>query len=372
MSTSPADFNAKVIEEFHANDGVVGGPLEGMPILLLHHTGAKTGTARINPLAYQADDGRYVIFASKAGAQQPRLVLQPEGQPERQDRGRDRDARRRRRGGPGRGARPPLQQAGRTHPHVRRIRAEDRGARDPRHGAHARLSGSKQNLRTPGMAVEACLNGGRTPDEHPAVPQAPDELARDALAARQAGAFAVHLHPRDADGRQTMSAERVRRRRGRHPLGGTRPADRALDGRGDRSRPLCAGGCHLALADAARFRLGQPRRGRLAGADPRRAPRRNRHRGRACNARRRTGVRGQRIRAPGPQSPRRGGWRCRGGSSGGPPLVLEGVAQLWHGYGRLTWEVLEAGAVAGHDVRVGLEDVLVLPDGRTAKDNANW
>lgn len=68
MSTSPADFNAQVIEEFHANDGVVGGPLEGMPLLLLHHTGAKSGRQRINPLAYQADNGRYVIFASKAGA----------------------------------------------------------------------------------------------------------------------------------------------------------------------------------------------------------------------------------------------------------------------------------------------------------------
>ena len=68
MSTSPADFNAKVIDEFRANDGVVGGMLESMPLLLLHHTGAKSGTTRVNPLAYQADDGRYVIFASAAGA----------------------------------------------------------------------------------------------------------------------------------------------------------------------------------------------------------------------------------------------------------------------------------------------------------------
>jgi deazaflavin-dependent oxidoreductase (nitroreductase family) len=68
MSTSPADFNAKVIDEFRANDGRVGGMFESMPILLLHHTGAKSGAQRINPLAYQADDGRYVIFASKGGA----------------------------------------------------------------------------------------------------------------------------------------------------------------------------------------------------------------------------------------------------------------------------------------------------------------
>lgn len=51
-------------------------------------------------------------------------------------------------------------------------------------------------------------------------------------------------------------------------------------------------------------------------------------------------------------------------------LVPEGVAQLWHGYGQHTWEIIAAGATAGHDVRVGLEDILVLPDGHTAVSNA--
>jgi deazaflavin-dependent oxidoreductase (nitroreductase family) len=68
MSTSPADFNAKIINEFRSNEGRVGDMFEGMPLLLLHHTGAKSGKSRVNPLAYQADGGRYVIFASKAGA----------------------------------------------------------------------------------------------------------------------------------------------------------------------------------------------------------------------------------------------------------------------------------------------------------------
>src|ERR1700677_213516 len=57
------------------------------------------------------------------------------------------------------------------------------------------------------MAVKACLNGGRTRAEHRAVPQSPAELAADAIAARKAGAFAVHVHPRDADGAQTLGAE---------------------------------------------------------------------------------------------------------------------------------------------------------------------
>lgn len=68
MSTSPAEFNARIIDEFHANDGRVGGMFEGLPLLLLHHAGAKSGKIRINPLAYQSDNGRYVVFASKAGA----------------------------------------------------------------------------------------------------------------------------------------------------------------------------------------------------------------------------------------------------------------------------------------------------------------
>lgn len=68
MSTSPSDFNARIVDEFHANEGVVGGMFEGVPLLLLHHTGAKSGRPRINPLAYQSDGGRYVVFASKGGA----------------------------------------------------------------------------------------------------------------------------------------------------------------------------------------------------------------------------------------------------------------------------------------------------------------
>ena len=63
-----ADFNAQVIEEFRANAGRVGGRFEGMPLLLLHHAGARTGQTRINPVAYLSDSGRYVLIASKGGA----------------------------------------------------------------------------------------------------------------------------------------------------------------------------------------------------------------------------------------------------------------------------------------------------------------
>jgi deazaflavin-dependent oxidoreductase (nitroreductase family) len=68
MSRSSADFNAQIIEEFRANEGRVGGTFEGIPLLLLHHTGAKSGASRTSPLAYQNDNGRYVVFASRGGA----------------------------------------------------------------------------------------------------------------------------------------------------------------------------------------------------------------------------------------------------------------------------------------------------------------
>jgi deazaflavin-dependent oxidoreductase (nitroreductase family) len=62
------DFNTKVIEEFRANEGKAGGMFEGMPLVLVHNVGAKSGKEYVTPLVYLGDDGRTFIFASKAGA----------------------------------------------------------------------------------------------------------------------------------------------------------------------------------------------------------------------------------------------------------------------------------------------------------------
>lgn len=63
------DWNRNIIEEFRANKGKVGGRFEGRPLLLLHHRGARTGTERVNPLAYQdLGDGAVAVFGSKGGA----------------------------------------------------------------------------------------------------------------------------------------------------------------------------------------------------------------------------------------------------------------------------------------------------------------
>jgi deazaflavin-dependent oxidoreductase (nitroreductase family) len=63
-----SDFNDRIIAEFRANGGRVGGPFEGAPMLLLHTTGARSGQERVNPLVYRAEGDDLVIFGSKGGA----------------------------------------------------------------------------------------------------------------------------------------------------------------------------------------------------------------------------------------------------------------------------------------------------------------
>ena len=62
------DWNRKIIEEFQANEGKVGGPFAGAPVLLLHTTGAKSRRERVNPMMYLDLDVHRYVFASKSGA----------------------------------------------------------------------------------------------------------------------------------------------------------------------------------------------------------------------------------------------------------------------------------------------------------------
>jgi deazaflavin-dependent oxidoreductase (nitroreductase family) len=65
------DWNGNVIAEFRANGGKVGGPFEGAPVTLLHHTGRKSGAGFVTPVMYLADEDKpdtIYVFASKAGA----------------------------------------------------------------------------------------------------------------------------------------------------------------------------------------------------------------------------------------------------------------------------------------------------------------
>ncbi|MGO9488981.1 MAG: 3-keto-5-aminohexanoate cleavage protein [Solirubrobacteraceae bacterium] len=219
------------------------------------------------------------------------------------------------------------------------------------------------------MAVEACLNGARAPDEHPAVPVTPAELAGDAAEVRRAGAFAVHVHPRDRDGLETLAAVEcddavaaVRAAARDLPVGLSTAAaiepdpfaraaavsrwreqpdfvsvNVAEEGWSGIARAAVAAGIGLEAGlattdDAVRF-------GDSAFV----------HRVIRVLVEVRGGIEEARAIAA---------------------LIPEGVAQLWHGYGAATWEVISAGAAAGHDVRVGFEDALVLPDGSPADSNA--
>jgi deazaflavin-dependent oxidoreductase (nitroreductase family) len=63
------DYNRRIVEEFRANGGRVGGDLAGSTLILVHHVGAKTGTVRVVPLiSTAAGDGRHVITASNGGS----------------------------------------------------------------------------------------------------------------------------------------------------------------------------------------------------------------------------------------------------------------------------------------------------------------
>jgi len=65
------DWNEKIIAEFRANEGRVGGHFEGAPMVVVHHRGRKSGREYVNPMMYlpaDGDDDTIFVFASKAGA----------------------------------------------------------------------------------------------------------------------------------------------------------------------------------------------------------------------------------------------------------------------------------------------------------------
>jgi uncharacterized protein (DUF849 family) len=217
--------------------------------------------------------------------------------------------------------------------------------------------------------VMACLNGGRTRNEHGAVPLTPAELAVDAASVRRAGAFAVHLHARDARGGQTMApaacdpaVEAIRAAAPGLPVGLTTSSDvdpdpfaRAAAVRAWRKPPdfVSVNLSELGWAGIARAAL---------------------HAGIAVEAGLSTPDDADELaRSPFAHQVVRALVEVEGGVDEARAIarrIPAEVRQLWHGLGQRTWEVLPAAIAAGHEVRVGLEDVLVLPDGRRAQSNA--
>jgi len=67
----PNDWNASTIAEFRTNEGRVGGPFEGAPLVLVHHRGRQSQRDYLTPMMYLADagdDNTIYVFATKGGA----------------------------------------------------------------------------------------------------------------------------------------------------------------------------------------------------------------------------------------------------------------------------------------------------------------
>src|SRR5260370_24149400 len=64
-----SDYNTKIIKEFRANQGRVGGPWAGIPLILIHHIGTRSGIERVTPVAYHPQPGgRFAIWAANGGS----------------------------------------------------------------------------------------------------------------------------------------------------------------------------------------------------------------------------------------------------------------------------------------------------------------
>jgi deazaflavin-dependent oxidoreductase (nitroreductase family) len=75
--------NQEVVDEFRGNGGKLGGMFDGIPLLLLHHTGARSGAAHVTPLAYLQDADRWVVVAANGGrARHPGWFFNLQAHPE--------------------------------------------------------------------------------------------------------------------------------------------------------------------------------------------------------------------------------------------------------------------------------------------------
>jgi uncharacterized protein (DUF849 family) len=230
------------------------------------------------------------------------------------------------------------------------------------------------------MLIQACLNGSRAPGEHPALPITPEELAQAAADAVASGAGALHIHPRDAGGAQSLAAQDVgaalaaiRARCPGVPLGVTTAA--WIEPEFERRLTLIYEWNELpALPDYASVNFNED--GALD----------------VCNALLAHGVGIEAglgtlddvelLRTSGIAT------RCLRllieMEDDPADLALQLAEQmiqaldaaniktprLLHGYEESTWAVLAAALRYGYDTRIGLEDTLCLPNGRQARDNA--
>ena len=227
--------------------------------------------------------------------------------------------------------------------------------------------------------LHACLNGARLPSEHPALPVTAAALAADAVRAQAAGADAVHVHVKDADGRDTLDAARtaevlaaVRAAAPGLPVGVTTGAWAAPDP-AERVRAVQG---WTALPDAASVNWHEPGAEQVAAALLDRGVQVEAGLWHADGARAwlASSLRDRCVRVllelpdglDAAATAREADSLLAllpGGSAGAVPVLL-------HGEGTSCWPALRHAAARGLATRIGLEDVLELPDGCPAPDNA--
>lgn len=245
----------------------------------------------------------------------------------------------------------------------------------PGTNAFRRIPPEKDLPQNQGM-VQACLNGARSPREHHHLPVRPEELAGAAAASVAAGATGLHLHPKTADGADTLQPRvvaatllAVRAAAPGVPVGITTAAWTAPNPR-DRIAAIHA--WHV-LPDHASVNWHEPGAEEIARA--------LRDRGIGVEAGVWSGTTGdERFLS----SLQRGAVQrvlveitdltAKGAAATAEALLarLRSVTRplLLHGEGAGAWPVLRVAAQHGLDTRIGLEDTLQLPDGSIAADNA--
>ena len=225
------------------------------------------------------------------------------------------------------------------------------------------------------LLLQAALNGDR---DHPGVPRTPEELASEGRAAVDAGADVLHLHPYDAQGRQTFDAE---------------PCAAAI-----RAVRAACPGIPISLSTSAEIQPDPERRLALVAAWTELPDLVTANQGEdgildLCELLidRGIGIEAGLLSIDDARAFAASGLAPRCVRAMVEPLgedpdaaVAEAAAmeevlsqagitleQVHHGDGLASWAVNRRGAARGHGIRTGLEDTPVLPDGTLASGNAD-
>jgi uncharacterized protein (DUF849 family) len=224
--------------------------------------------------------------------------------------------------------------------------------------------------------LQACLNGPRPRAEHPAVPLTPEEVAADARRVLAAGASELHVHPRLPDGPDTVEpdvvAATVRAIRAACPGVPLGLTTGLWTTGGDAGRRHACVEAWEELPDYASVNTFEPGSAELCALLERRGVgvEAGVWKLEEAHLLLERGVRPLRVLV-----------ETSDGGAGDPvaaaaqidELLVQGGAsapQLHHGAGAHAWALLDAAVARGRDVRIGLEDTTVMPDGSPARDNA--